>query len=270
VGALAYRSSSPYRVGAKYQPGVFPLPYRINRAYRSKTEYRTGVDDPIGDTLTVAITETLTVAVTAVQSVGFTESEPSTIGVVPPWDSQQFVEGTSGQLGLAGTETAAAVEAAQQGTHVQSSDEAHVWYGSAQSYRADLDYRSARSYRGAGDFLNVSFPIQADVGSATDTTTSWTVVLTASEAVAAIEAAGIRLENADVAAGLEALGLDVGVTDTVVVADTDVASDRFTVAPGEEFEVTYEVIGPYGEVAQHLSHIAVNRYRSMPSHVRRR
>ncbi len=270
MGALAYRSSSPYRVGAKYQPGVFPLPYRINRAYRSKTEYRTGVDDPIGDSLTVAVSETLTVSISTVQSVRFEESNPSGIGVVTPGDSQSFLEGSSGRVGLAGTEAAAGVDAAQQGTHVQSADSGHVWYGSAQSWRADLDYRSARSYRGAGDFLNVSFPIQADSASGSDSTVSWSVVVTAAEAVAVLEAAGIRLENADVAAGLEALGLDVGGSDTFEVADTDVASDRFTVAPGESFEVTYEVIGPYGEVAQHLSHIAVNRYRSMPSHVRRR
>ena len=306
MSAVVYRNSELFRYGANYQFGVFPLGYRNTYDYQSKVNYRSGVDDPIFDSFTGADSETLVVNVTPVDTMSIAESTPS-IGVQSlaaqgTVDSQQFLESTVGTIGLNQTEVIAGAETLNvQGTSITSTD---------QSAGAELT-------------AAVSFPLETDAATSSDTWVSTTVTLSQSELAGALEALGaIAISSSDTFTysygssmqfrsnfdyrnvrdyryrfgymdimyqndyayrmdGSYGEGLMSGLIIDVRPIEVDTGSaledldysgggnNRHTVQ-SEDIFVELNITGPYGEVAQHLSHLAVNRYRSTPSSVRRR
>lgn len=271
---MAYRSSLLYRNPGHYQPGVFDLPYRNTRAYRNEARYRLGIADPIGDTATAVDAHTLVVTLDLTDAMTVVDVDKASIHVVPIWGNQDYVtflEGTAGDLGISVADTSSGVDTQAQGISVTDSDSGRFWYGSQQSYRTDVAYRAQKQYRGAGDYANISHSVQTDTASGADVTVSFNNALTVADAVAFLEAHGVDLSSADVSTSSTDVLVDLMVVAADVAAGTDlyIGGDRTTVS-SDGFEVTFATIGPFGEVAQHLSHIAVNRYRSMPSGVRRR
>ena len=304
--AVAYRNAELYRHEGKYQFGVFPLGYRNTYDYRSKVTYRNGIDDPIFDTFTVADSATLVVNVTPTDTFSVTESTPS-IGVESlaaqgTTDSQQFLEETVGTVGLNQTEAIAGAETLNiQGTSVNSTDSStgtegtpglfftlqtdsgtgtENWvsttvtmtltdaaaalealgavavsstdtfsysYGSSMDYRTNFKYQNVRDYRYRFGHMAMGYqndyPYQME-GSYGEGLMSGVMV-------------DVTPVDAETGSALEALDYSGG------------GNNRVT-AQSEEILVAFNLTGPFGEVAQHLSHIAVNRYRPTPSAVRRR
>ena len=271
---MAYRSSVIYRTPSHYQPGTFDLQYRNASPYRVAARYRLGVDAPIGDTGTGVDAHTLVVTL-APTDVGIAvDVNKASIHVIPLWENQDyltFLEGTAGDLGVASADTSSGADTQSQGIAVTSSDSGRFWYGSQQSYRTDVDYQAQKQYRGAGAYANISPGTQADTGSGADVTLSFDNAITVADVVAFLDAHGIDLSSADVSTSSTDVLVDLVVVAADVAAgtDLDIGGDRTTVT-SDGFTVTFATIGPFGEVAQHLSHIAVNRYRPMPSAVRRR
>ncbi len=306
MSAVAYRNAELYRHEGKYQFGVFPLAYRNTYAYQSKVTYRNGVDDPISDTFSVADSATLTVNVTPTDTINVAESTPS-IGVESlaaqgTTDSQQFLEATVGTVGLNQTEAISGTETLNtQGTSVSSSDSitgtegtaglsfelqtdsgsgSDNWvsttvtmtltdaasalealgaisisdsdsgtysYGSSMDYRTNFKYQNVRDYRYRFGHMAIGYRnsyVYPMEGSYSEGLMSGTMV----------DVVPVDAENLS---ALEALDYAGG-------------GNNRTTAQSEEILVTFNITGPFGEVAQHLSHIAVNRYRSTPSAVRRR
>lgn len=306
MSAVAYRNAELYRYGANYQFGVFPLGYRNSYDYRSKVTYRSGVDDPIYDTFTVADSATLVVNVSPTDTFSVTESTPS-IGVESlaaqgTTDSQQFLEASIGTVGLNQTEAISGIETLNtQGTSVNSTD----------------------SSTGTEGTPGLFFTLQTDSGSGSDNWVSTTVTMTLTDAAAALEALGaVAISSTDTFSysygssmqyrtnfeyqnvrdyryrfghmamgyqndypyrmeGMYGEGLMSGVMVDVAPVDAENMSaleeldysgggnNRVT-AQSDEILVAFNITGPFGEVSQHLSHIAVNRYRPTPSAVRRR
>ena len=307
MSAVAYRNSELYRYGANYQFGVFPLGYRNSYDYRSAIQYRSGVDDPIFDSFTVNVTETLTVSVTPTDT-GAANDEAlpgihvQSLAAQGTTESQQFLELSVGTVGLNLTEVGAGVESLEvQGTSLNSVDSSagtegtaglyftleedsgsgtDSWvstsvtmtlpeamsaleslpeialsntdvgthaYGSSMAYRSSFEYQNSRDYRYRFGLMGIRY--QNDYP--------------------------YRME------GMYAEGLMSGTMVDVVPVDAETllstefldysggGNDR-TTTQSEEILVTFNLQGPFGEVAQHLSHIAVNRYRPTPSAVRRR
>lgn len=278
---VAYRSAVEYRPEdhtyrlKRPRPGIFVQPYRNANDYRTdQLQYRVGFDDPLLeaasgiDAHTLVVTLDLTDAMTAV------DVDKASVHVVPIYENQDYVtflEGTAGDLDVSGADTSSGVDTQAQGIAVTSSDSGRFWYGSQQTYRIDVDYQAQKQYRGAGAYANISHPVQADTASGADVTVSFDNAVTVADAVAFLEAHGIDLSSADVSTSSTDVLVDLIVVAADVAAgtDLDIGGDRTTVSE-DGFEVSFATIGPFGEVAQHLSHIAVNRYRSMPSGVRRR
>ncbi len=281
MSAVAYRNAELYRHEGKYQFGVFPLAYRNSYAYQSKVSYRSGVDDPIFDTFTVAESATLVVNVTATDTINVAESTPG-IGVESlaaqgTTDSQQFLEATIGTVGLNQTEAISGTETLNtQGTSLNSTD----------------------SITGTEGTAGLSFELQTDSGSSSDNWVSTTVTMTLTDAASALESLGaVAVAASDTGVGFEGPSPSYrnsntyqtnlvyrrlrGATLTLAPVDAENLSalealdyagggNNRTTVQSEEILVTFNITGPFGEVAQHLSHIAVNRYRSTPSAVRRR
>ncbi len=267
MSAVAYRNAELYRYGANYQFGVFPLAYRNSYAYQSKVLYRNGVDDPISDTFTVADSATLTVSVAPTDTGAASESLPGihvqSLAAQGTTETQQFLELSVGTVGLNLTEVGAGVESlGVQGT------------------------------------AGLYFTLEEDSGSGTDSWVSTTVTMTLTDAASALEALGaVAVAASDTGVGFEGPAPSYrnsnsyqtnlvyrrlrGATLTLTPVDaenlsalealdySDGGNNRTTVQ-SEEILVAFNITGPFGEVAQHLSHIAVNRYRSTPSAVRRR
>jgi len=281
MSAVAYRNSELYRYGANYQFGVFPLGYRNNYDYRSAIQYRSGVDDPIFDSFTVNVTETLTVSVTPTDTGAGTEALPGihvqSLAAQGTTETQQFLELSVGTVGLNLTEVGAGVESLNiQGISVHSVDSSAGTEGTAGLY----------------------FTLEEDSGSSTDSWVSTSVTMTLPEAMSALESLPeIASAATDVGLGFEgpaplyrhSTTYQIpqpyrrlrGATLTLVPVDAETllstelldysggGNDR-TTTQSEVIYVTLNLHGPFGEVAQHLSHIAVNRYRPTPSAVRRK
>lgn len=271
---MDYRSAVLYRTPSHYQPGTFDLQYRNPDPYRVAARYRLGVDAPIGDTATAVDAHTLVVTLDLTDAMTAVDVNKASIHVLPIWGNQDYVtflEGTAGELGVSGTDTSAGVDTQAQGISVTDSDSGRFWYGSQQTYRTDVAYQAQKQYRGAGAYANISHPVQTDTASGADVTISFDNAVTVADAVAFLEAHGVDLSSADVSTSSTDVLVDLIVlaADVAAGTDLDIGGDRTTVS-SDGFEVTFATIGPFGEVAQHLSHIAVNRYRSTPSGVRRR
>ncbi len=304
--ATAYRNAELYRHEGKYQFGVFPLGYRNSYAYQSKVAYRLGVDDPIFDTFSVADSATLTVDVTPTDTFSVAESTPNihvqSLAAQGTRDSQLFLEATVGTVGLNQVEAISGAETLNtQGTSVNSTDSitgaegtaglhfelqtdsgsgAENWvsttvtmtltdaatalealgavaisstdtfsysYGNSMQYRTNFDYQNVRDYRYRFGLMSITYkndyPYRME-GSYGEGLMSGVMV----------DVVPVDAENFS---ALEFLDYSGG------------GNNRLT-TQSEEIIVEFNLTGPFGEVAQHLSHIAVNRYRSTPSSVRRR
>ena len=306
MSAVAYRNSELYRYGANYQFGVFPLGYRNSYDYRSAIQYRSGVDDPIFDSFTVNITETLTVSVTPTATGAGTEAMPGihvqSLAAQGTTETQQFLELSVGTVGLNLTEVGAGVEALEvQGTSLNSTDSSagtegtaglyftleedsgsstDSWvstsvtmtlpeaisaleslpeialsntdvgthaYGSSMSYRSSFEYQNSRDYRYRFGLMAIQY--QNDYPYRME---------------------GMYSEGLMSGTMVDVVPVDVETLLSTEFLDYSGGGNNRTTTQSEEILVAINLTGPFGEVAQHLSHIAVNRYRSTPSAVRRR
>jgi hypothetical protein len=144
------------------------------------------------------------------------------------------------------TDAASALEALGA-VAISSTDTFSYSYGSSMDYRTNFEYQNVRDYRYRFGHMAIGYqndyPYRME-GSYGEGLMSGVMV----------DVVPVDAENLS---ALEALDYAGG------------GNNRVT-AQSEEILVAFNITGPFGEVAQHLSHIAVNRYRSTPSAVRRR
>tara|TARA_B100000519_G_scaffold127739_1_gene110283 strand:- start:545 stop:988 length:444 start_codon:yes stop_codon:yes gene_type:complete len=144
------------------------------------------------------------------------------------------------------TDAAAALEALGA-VAISSTDTFSYSYGSSMQYRTNFEYQNVRDYRYRFGHMAI----------------------------------GYRNDYLYQMEGMYGEGIMSGVMVDVTPVDAETGSalefldyagggnNRFT-TQSEDILVEFNLTGPFGEVAQHLSHIAVNRYRPTPSAVRRR
>ena len=260
---MAYRSSLLYRNPGHYRPGVFDLTYRNSHPYQVKAQYRTGIDDPIGDVGSGVDSQTLSAVLTPADTGSGAEGTYPSISVTLEGGGPllEWVTGiTDSQgVGVAGTDTGSGSETEISGISATSSDSINYWYGTQQGYRNDAAYQSAKQYRGAGSWLSIN-QTQADTGSGTDLTVSFDNAMSIAETSTFLDAAGIYLSQADTGAGAEALAA-IGITVEEVSAFLEAVGDR-ALSVEELMDLAENTGGAIGTVAGPLSLRVDLRYRT--------
>ncbi len=273
---MAYRSTLDYRNPGHYRPGVFDLTYRNSHPYRVEAQYRTGIDDPIGDTGSGVDAQTLSVVLTPSDTGSGAEGTYPAISVTLEGGGPvlEWVTGItdSQSMGVAGTDTGSGSETEISGIAATDSEALNYWYGTQQGYRNDVAYRSAKQYRGAGSWVTIG-QTQADTGSGTDLTVSFDSALSVTETLAYLDAHGVFLSQTDTGAGAEALAA-VGLTVEEVAAFLEALGDR-TLSVEELMDLAEDTGGAIGTVAGPLSlrvdlHYRTNRAGRFPGRMRSR
>ena len=260
---MAYRSSLLYRNPGHYRPGIFDLTYRNSNPYQVKAQYRTGIDDPIGDVGSGVDSQTLSAVLTPADTGSGAEGTYPSISVTLEGGGPvlEWVTGItdSQSMGVASTDTGSGSETEISGISATSSDSINYWYGTQQGYRTDVAYQSAKQYRGVGSWLSIS-QTQADTGSGTDLTVSFDNAMSIAETSLFLEAAGIYLSQADTGAGAEALAA-IGITVEEASAFLEALGDR-ALSVEELMDLAEDTGGAIGTVAGPLSLRVDLRYRT--------
>ena len=273
---MAYRSSLLYRNPGHYRPGIFDLTYRNSNPYQVKAQYRTGIDDPIGDVGSGVDSQTLSAVLTPADTGSGAEVTYPSISVTLEGGGPvlEWVTGItdSQSMGVASTDTGSGSETEISGISATSSDSINYWYGTQQGYRTDVAYQSAKQYRGVGSWLSIS-QTQADTGSGTDLTVSFDNAMSIAETSLFLEAAGIYLSQADTGAGAEALAA-IGITVEEASAFLEALGDR-ALSVEELMDLAEDTGGAIGTVAGPLSlrvdlHYRTNRAGRFPGRMRSR
>ncbi len=235
--------------------------YRSSARYRSGRIYRWGDRSDSGSATDAG---TLTVHIQPSETVNVSEQ---VVGGIVLTTLLDLITGTDGHgVSFVLSDTASTGESHLAGTGFTGSDTATA-FSDAVNYRSANDYRTNLWYRQPGQHVDIAHAVQFEDGSGTETE-SFTVSVTLSDVLTALEAAGLEVSSSDsVTSVTEAGGVELVLAETINVSDTDAGGDRQTV-DGEAVSLALNLLGPYGSGMQKLSVLAVDRYRKM--RVRRR